>query len=151
MQKEPFIISKKNQDLPSAKTATSYLGKKTYSSSGDYVGTVKDLYFQDDQFIGLLVKGKHLLFIDKIYCEPETVDTLILTIDPITMLKGKLVFDASGKRLGKVTGIERSTVKNTCDHLLVKKNLFTKPRPIPYTDVDVAQKNIILDKAYNEW
>lgn len=148
MKKEVFLLSKRLSTLDSTTKARDYLGKKVFSTSGDGVGRVVDVVLFQDQFVGLMVQGRRLLFVDKDYCEPETVDNIILKIDPITMLKGKLVFDSEGKKMGRVTGFERTGVRNTCEVILVKKNMFKKPVSIPYSAIETSKKNIILNKAY---
>lgn len=148
MKKEPFLLSKRLSTLDNTSTLRSYLGKKVYSTSGDFVGRVVDVIIFQDQFVGLTVQGKRRLFVDKDYCEPETVDNIILKIDPITMLNGKLVFDSEGKKVGRVVGFERTGVRNTCDVIVVKKNVFNKPLSIPYSAIETSKKNIILNKAY---
>ena len=147
---QPFVISPGFKHVETARTAKDYIGKKVYSTSGDYVGRVRDVVFTQGSIAGLIIQGRRKLFIHKDYTQPEIVDAIILTIDPVTHLKGKIVFDSNGRRLGRVKDIERSTVANECDHLLVKRNLFTKPRKIPYGDVAVSKRNIILSKAYGK-
>lgn len=149
-KKQPFIISPGFKSVDKAKTAYNYLGKKVYSTSGDRVGRVKDIVLYQDKVAGLIVKGRGKLFIHKDYVQPETVDAILLTIDPINLLKGKLVFDSDGRKLGKVKDIERNTTANDCDNLVVRKNLFSKPRMISYKDVSVSKRNIILSKAYGK-
>ena len=148
MKKETFLLSKRLSTLDNTSTVHDYLGKRVYSTSGDRVGRVVDVVLFQDQYVGLMVRGRRLLFVDKDYCEPENVDSIILKIDPITMLKGKIVFDSEGKRLGKVVGFERTGVRNTCDVILVRKNVFKKPISIPYSAIETSKKNIILNKAY---
>lgn len=148
MRKEPFLISKRLSTLDKTRSVHDYLGKKVFSTSGDRVGRVVDVVLYDDGYAGIIVRGRRLLYIDKDYCEPETVDSIILRIDPITMLKGKIVFDSEGKRLGRVVGFERTGVRNTCDVIVVRKNLFRKPMTIPYSAIETSKKNIILNKAY---
>ncbi|MBW2982697.1 PRC-barrel domain-containing protein [Candidatus Woesearchaeota archaeon] len=149
-KKEPFIISPGFKQVDKAKTARDYLGKKVYSTSGDRVGRVKDVVYSQDRIAGLIVRGRKMLFVHKDYVQPEIVDAIILTIDPVNMLKGKLVFDSDGRKIGKVKDIERSTTANDCDNLVVKKHLFAKPRKVSYDDVSVSKRNIILSKAYGK-
>ncbi len=149
-QKPPILLSKSVTKLDHTLSVRDYLHKKVYSTSGDYVGKIYDLVLYENQLMGLLVHGRKRLFIDINYCTASAVDSIILKIDPVTMLKGKIVFDSRGKRIGKVSAIERKSVKNECENLLVKKNMFKKPVPIPFTDIEVSKKNIILSKVYKE-
>ena len=71
----------------------------------------------------------------------------MLTIDPVTLLMAKLVYDADGKKLGKVTGIVRAGA-NDFSAILVKKNIFSKPLQIPKQDIATRKTNILLNKLY---
>lgn len=145
MAKTITYLSKKLSDIETATLLRKdYYNKKVYSTSGDYVGRVKDVVLKNNQLAGIIVKGKRKLYIDHDYCTPGTVDSILLNIDPVTMLKGKTVFDAHGKKIGKVHSIKREGIKNDCTALLVKKNIITKPQEIPYNEVDISKKNIIL-------
>lgn len=146
MKKEPFLLAKKLTSLEQTKNTHTYLRKKVYSVSGDPIGRVVDIILENDIFIGIIVKGKKRLFIDKDYCEDHIEDSIMLTIDPVTLLKGKLVIDGEGKRLGKVVGFTRNNVRNSCQEILIKKNIFKKPYAIPFSKVQTAKKNIILKK-----
>ena len=146
--RELFLLSKRLNTIDNTLSVHDYLGKKVYSVSGDYVGRVTDFLLYQDTFAGIIISGTKKVYIDKDYCEAGTVENILLKIDPIILLKGKIVFDSEGKRLGKVVGIERTTVRNNCDSIVIKKNIFSKPVHIPYSEVDTAKKNIILNKAY---
>lgn len=148
MKKQPVMITPHLTNLEGTESAKAYLGKQVYTASGDKAGRIKDLVIKENEVAGLIIKGRHLLFIDKDHCAPGTADTVLLTIDPVVMLKGKFVFDNNGKKLGRVKGIERKSMRNTCEELIVKKNIFTKTLRIPAKDIEVAKKNIILNKSY---
>ncbi|MBD3209179.1 PRC-barrel domain-containing protein [Candidatus Woesearchaeota archaeon] len=142
----PAILSGRLQSLDDTEQATAYLGKRVYSTSGDYVGKVKDVLLKNQALAGLLVKGRRRLFLDKDYCVPGVIDSVILKVDPVTMLRRKLVFDSHGKRIGRVVSVERSSTKNACDAIIVKKHLFAKPRRVASSLIDVSKKSIILNK-----
>lgn len=149
-QKPPILLSKGITKLDHTLSVRDYLHKKVYSTSGDYVGRVYDIVLYEYQLLGLLVRGRKRLFIDINYCTASAVDSIILKVDPVTMLKGKIVFDSRGKRIGKVVAIERKNVKNECENLIVKKNMFKKPVQVPFADIEVSKKNIILSKVFKE-
>lgn len=150
MKKQPTLLTPRFSDLADTVSARHFLGKKVYSTSGDHVGRVHDVVLKNNALAGLLVVGKKLLFIDYEYCTSGAVDGIVLKIDPVTMLKGKIVFDSQGRKLGKVKSIERENNKNYCSKLVVRKGLFSRPRLIPYDEVEVSKKNIILSRAYDE-
>ena len=109
---------------------------------------MRDVIIKNNAVAGLIVKGREKLFIDASYYIAGAADNVLLKIDPVTMLKKKLVFDNNGKKLGRVKSIERKSLRNACDELVVKKNILSKSMRIPFTDVEVSKKNIILNKSY---
>lgn len=127
------------------------IDKKVYSRSGEYVGIVKDIGFSENEFIGIIVRSKSKnILIDKKYFQMNKKDNLVLNIDPITNIKGKLVFDKDGRQLGKIVDIIRKTNSNTFENIIVKESLYSKSIKIPRADIEVMKINIILNKAYNE-
>jgi sporulation protein YlmC with PRC-barrel domain len=147
-KKAPFILSKKTLVLDDTVSVHHYLRKKVYSDSGDRVGRIIDVILKDDTLAGFIIRGREKIYIDKDYCELDSEENILLKIDPITLHKRKIVFDASGKRLGRVVGIERTGVKNEFDSLLVKKHIFATPVHIPASEIETARRNIILNKEY---
>ncbi|MGM5479898.1 MAG: PRC-barrel domain-containing protein [Nanobdellota archaeon] len=129
-----------------------YLGKKVYSKSGDLVGTVSDIILSPKHSLkGLMVKNKKLstIFIGKEYIKDLTPISIMLQIDPVLLLIGKYVFDADGKKLGKVIDLKRETESNTYEAIIIKKKPFSKPETIKKEFIDVAKKNIILSTTHN--
>jgi sporulation protein YlmC with PRC-barrel domain len=142
------IISSKQADLANTKNLVSYINRKVYSKTGNLLGRVKDIILRHDTLIGFEVIGRKKLFIDKEFFESESDNSLMLSIEPITSLFGKHVFDADGKNIGKVKDIERKSNANTFTHLVVRKHFYTKPIKVPKEDIDVSKENIILNKKY---
>lgn len=75
---------------------------------------------------------------------------IILDIDPVIMLIGKEVFDDEGNKIGKVVDLDRKDYDNDYKSIIVKKHFFSKPLSIPKRDIDVIEKNIILNTSYGD-
>ncbi len=143
-RKRTDIISGKVKNLDSLSSLKSYIGKRVYSKNGDLLGHVKDALFKGNVIEGILVKGKRKLFISKEFFEHESDKAFVLSIDPIVSLIGKLVYDSTGKKIGRVVDIKRKTNANTFTELVIKKSIFRRRFTIPKEDISVAKKNIIL-------
>lgn len=146
-KKRVDIISAKVKNLDSLSNLSSYIGKKVYSKKGDFLGHVKDAMFKGNIIQGILIKGRRNMFIGKEFFEHESDKAFVLNIDPVVSLIGKLVFDSTGKRIGKVVDIKRKTNANTFTDLIIKKSFFRRIFSIPKEDISVAKKNIILKEA----
>lgn len=142
------IISSKLGKIEHLKKFSSYIDKKVYSKSGEYLGQVKDLLFRKDCFLGIMLDRKNI-FIGKEFFFKESEKGIILKIEPVTSLIGKQVFDSIGKKVGTVSDIKRKTNSNSYTDLMVKKAIYRKAVSIPKKDVDIAKKNIILKKEYD--
>ena len=146
-KKKPKIISNKLKKIGHLKKFSSYIGKKVYSKSGEYIGKVYDLLFRDSCFLGIMV-DKRDIFIGKEFFRGESDNAIMLKIEPVTSLVGKQVFDAVGKKLGRVSDIKRKSNSNNYTDLWVKKSIYRKSFTVPKKDIEVAKKNIILKKEY---
>jgi len=147
MRKKREIISDKINSIDTAFSIKKYIGKKIFSKSGTYIGKVRDVIMSDYHLLGILVESNIELFIDKKYFASDS-DAIMLSIDPIFNLLHKKVIDSEGRKIGKVKAIERKTKTNNFQSLVVKKNIFKKPILIPFSDIDVMKKNILLKKSY---
>ena len=75
---------------------------------------------------------------------PADIEKVMLTIDSVLLLKGKVVFDSQGKKVGKVVDVIRPTNSNNFTDIVVKEKLWSKPKKIPKEKLAVYKKNIIL-------
>jgi sporulation protein YlmC with PRC-barrel domain len=82
------------------------------------------------------------------YLGDVSEESIVLSIDPVTELVGKKVFDADGRNLGKVVKLNRRSAENDFESLIVKKRIYSKGIVIPKKEIDTAKKNIILNKVY---
>lgn len=137
------------KDISKMEGFRSYIGKAVISKSGDSVGKIYDIAFSKSTMEGVVVVRKlSKFFIDKKFLNAVSDKTVMLSINPVVMLLGKQVFDADGKKLGKVAGLARKGSTNNFDALIVKKNLYSKQFKVPKADIKVSKKNIILNKVY---
>lgn len=139
------ILSTKVQVIEQMDFFSRYIGKKVFSQSGEHVGIVKDVIFDKGSHKGFLLSGN--LFIDKEYFNKDFDHAMMLQIEPVTNIIGKLVYDVEGKKIGKVKDIERLNNSNDYKALLVKKYVFSKPLVIEKNKVSITKKNVILNVA----
>ena len=148
-KKKPSLefISDRINTLDASLTAKYYLGKQVLSRSGEKVGRVTDVVIHRHTFTGLLIKK---LFIDSQFIQSVADDAVMLSIEPVVLMRGKTVFDADGREIGKVREVVRRHTGNDYESLIVKKGLFRKPITVPKAHVKTAAKNIILNTSYGQ-
>ena len=148
MAKKIEIISKKLKTLDKSKHLLSYINKKVYSKSGEVVGNIYDVLLDKGRFSGFLVGGKRKMFIGKEFIESESAKALVLNMDPVFNMIGKLVYDGAGKKIGNVSGVNRKSNANVYSEIMVKTSLVKRSTPVSREDVGIAKKSIILKKAH---
>jgi len=139
------IISKKG--IKQNFQLSSIVGKQVIAENGEVVGKVKDIAFSANKVVGVYM-GRALgssVLIDQDHIREFNADSVILKINPVTALIGKLVFDKDGKKLGKITQLVRTDHKNDFTDILVKKNPVSGAIKIPKKNLSVISKNVILD------
>lgn len=146
--KDPILVSEKVQSVSDTRLVSAYKGRKVFSKNGELLGWVKDVLLKGNSLCGFLVRGKLPLIIGKEFIATDTVEALLLSIDPVPFLVKKQVFDAKGKMLGTVSSLDRKTSDNDFTSLIVKKRFYSKPIVIPKERIDVSEKNIILKKSW---
>lgn len=148
LKKKIKSISTKKKSISAMEGSRSYISKKVISKSGNYVGKVYDTVFAGNILTGIVVMRRlSRIFIDKEFFKVSD-DAVMLSIDPVISLQGKRVFDADGKKIGKVSKVIRKGNSNTLEAIMVKKNIYSKAVKVSKTDIDVSKKNIILKKVY---
>jgi sporulation protein YlmC with PRC-barrel domain len=144
------ILSTKRSSIEDSQGSNFFLGKKILAHSGYQIGTVKDLVITGNTLLGILTKMKKRVFIDMEYVAGASDDAIMLSIDPIFDIIGKQVFDAEGKRIGKVISLERKNNANNFTALIVKKNIIRKAVSIPKGDIQTVKDNILLKTVFQE-
>lgn len=139
------IISNNIQDLEGFNDANTFMDKKVVSKSGAKIGSVSNIIISNYAIKAIKI-GKRVV-IDKEFISEISDAAVMLSIDPITELVGKRVFDSEGRILGKVIKLVRNNNRNDYSELLIRKSIFRKPLVVPGSYVDVSERNIILKKA----
>lgn len=123
--------------------------KKVLSKNGEVVGKVKDIVINNSAIQGVIVRKRfRQFFIDLSYIQDLYSDSVLLNIDPAIRYLGMQVFDDEGRKLGKVTDINQKNTTNTIESIVVRKNIFSKLLVIPTSEIEVSEKNIILNRTY---
>jgi sporulation protein YlmC with PRC-barrel domain len=149
--KNIFSISKDVEKPELLKSLKSYLGRNVVSKSGESIGFIKDVLYENDSIKGFIIgKWGVKLFIEKEFISAESDKFIMLSIDPVTLYIGKKVFDGDGEYLGKVVDLIRPDTKNNITELIVRKNIFSRKILIKKNDIEVGKKNIILKVTYDE-
>jgi len=150
-RKKPIeMISPKDSSILKFESVRKYFKKKVVSKSGEPIGKVKDVLFTDKEGVKGIVISRKLFkkfYLDRSYFS-EVQDKIMLSINPVILQVGKLVFDADGKKLGKVVRVERKDKTNNFHALAIKKKIYSKAKEVPKSEIDVMKKNIILKKVY---
>jgi len=142
------IISQTDRNILKFESIIDYIGKKVVSKSGKTIGTIRDVLFTEKGVKGFIIHR----FFTRFYIDNAYFNTIgkqaMLSINPAILLAGKVVFDADGKRLGKVVNVNRKNKSNDFESITVKKRFFLKGIDIPKSEIDIMKNNIILNKAY---
>jgi ribosomal 30S subunit maturation factor RimM len=139
------IISPKKEPVATIQGVTKILGRKVLSKTGDVVGKIVEIVPEGKEISGIVSKkGFKKTFIDMQYIADLYTNSIMLNIDPATRYEGMQVFDATGKKLGKVVEVHRTTATNSYNALYIKKNMFSKRKKMDSAKVESAHKNIIL-------
>ncbi len=88
-------------------------------------------------------------YVGRTYIEKISAASIILTIQPLMLLKGKRVVDAEGKVLGKIKEIARNGDANVLKSIIVK-HFFKKEFSLPASAIESAGKSVLLKKSYGE-
>lgn len=140
-----YIASKQYTELDSV---SAMLGRKVYGSSGTYAGKVQDILLNNNRAVAMLIKrGFTKCIISTEFISAESTKTLMLTIDPVILHIGKVVYDKEGRKLGKVVDIIKKG-ENSIKEIIVRQNIFRKQLVIPGSEIAVSKANIILKRAY---
>ena len=124
------------------------IGKKVLASNGEVIGHVSDIAYDMHKILGIyVVGGGQKVLIGRENIGQLNTDSILLKINPVTKLLGKVVFDSNGKKVGKVTKFVRSSTENDFLELWVKRTPFSKHRKIPKLDIEIIGKTIILNKT----
>lgn len=129
-------------------TSDDILGKDVIDSMGETLGVVEKVFIggKELDFAGIAVdKGlfSQGLCIGKAYIDRVTEYAVILNTSILFELKGKLVFDSEGKKLGSVKQVITVESKNALESLEIKTGVGSSII-VPARFVFSIEENIIL-------
>lgn len=126
------------------------LGVRVLSKSGENIGVVKDVRYglRSMGIKGILTKHpfKGFLYIGSGYIEIISDESIILSIDPATLLIDKRVITHQGKVIGKVKKVDRVRNTNAISKIHVKRFLH-KAFVIKPLDIEKNGDSIILKEG----
>lgn len=125
------------KELESSITSDDVLGKEVIDAKGEFLGVVESLFIDPETVEvagiaidkGLLKKG---LIIGKSYIKNIAPHAVFLNIQPAYNLKGMIVFDSEGKKIGAVREVQIHGTKNEIENLVVKSSLGEITIPAEY-------------------
>ena len=123
------------------------------SRNGEIIGNVREIRVKSFDVEGIVISKHFSLnheFIDKQFIKVFNENEVLLNINPVTSLKGRSVYDSSGRNLGKVRKVLRDNNKNDFRSIVVKGKFFSKPILVEKSSIDIMKKNIILNVEYEK-
>ena len=139
-------------------TSEDILGKEVIDAEGAFIGVAEKVFIDPKflDFIGISVdKGliRSGLTIGKSYIDKIADHAIFLKIRVVYDIKGKLVFDKDGKKVGTVSSIDLCGGKNKIKNIYVKPNffLFSFKNKIVISEEYIANigDNVILNVTIN--
>ncbi|MFC1648600.1 hypothetical protein ACFL1B_04030 [Nanoarchaeota archaeon] len=134
-------------------TMNKIMGSQVLSSKGLVVGKVTQMRINPKnlELEGILVKRgsfKKPLFIGKTYFKSLSSESIILSIEPSVLFKGKKVLSNDGQFLGRLKAVNRKIQTNEIDSIVVKST-FRKPQIILSQYIDSTGSSVILKDSYH--
>ena len=131
--------------ISKAITSEDILGKDVIDAEGAFIGVAEKVFIDPKflDFIGISIdKGliRSGLTIGKSYIDRIADHAIFLKIRVVYDIKGKLVFDKDGKKVGTVSSIDLCGEKNKI------KNIYVKPYSILFSFKD----KIVIPEDYIE-
>ncbi|WCL49454.1 hypothetical protein [Leptospira sp. GIMC2001] len=122
------------------------------SKSGEKAGRLIGFSFRGTKIISFQVYYKfRIVDLDAKYLRNwdsmNKKSVIILDIDPIYLLKGRSVYDESGKKIGRVVKVDQVGYYNEFDSLFVKNRFFLPSIQISKNKISVLKKNILLNSS----
>lgn len=144
----PAVITAGKKNIHEMETIRSYIGRRVISKSGDYAGKVFDIAVDRGRVAAFLVRrGISMAWIGSEFVADSSRKSVMLSIDPATMLRGKVVFDSDGRRVGKVKMVVRKGLTNSIESIAVKRKFYSRAVRFKKSDIEVMKKNVILNRA----
>lgn len=142
-------------DLGKTLTSDDILGKDVIGADGAFIGIIEKIHLdpQSLEFIGISIdKGflKKGLALGRDYISKVTPHAVFLTINPALNLRGMTVFDAEGRKLGKISEVRLYGAKNRLRGVMVRPAPLRKAFFLPASVVGTVGYNLVLNKKASE-
>lgn len=140
-------ISGKN--LEKTISSDDLLGKNVIDKSGEIIGVSEKILIDPDalELIGLEVdKGflKKGLTISRQYIEKVTPHAIFLKIRVAYEIKGLIVFDRNGSKIGTVSKVNLHGQRNSIKSITINKSILSKELEVTSDQIETIGENIIL-------
>lgn len=143
-------IIKDKSLMDQTRSVKDILGVRVLSKSGEKIGVVKDVRYGPKSMgiKGILTKHpyKGPLYIGSDYIGIISDESIILAIDPATLIMNKKVVTYQGKVIGRIKKIERVGNTNLISKIHVKRFLH-KAFVIKPSDIEKSGDSIILKEG----
>lgn len=144
------IIGPKGTKIEKYDFLVNLIGKKVIAKNGEVIGRVGDVAIKDYDIKGVFCKSAAFgrVYIDKSHFEAFSTNAIVLKIDPVILLKGKLVFDSSGRKIGTVKDVNRDDTTNKFKSIEVRGKIYKRKVTIKASQIATMKKNVILKGKY---
>jgi sporulation protein YlmC with PRC-barrel domain len=128
---------------------TAIKGNRVLAPNGDNIGEIDSLYIHPRtlQLHGLKVsKGifKTDYYVSRGNIEYITKDAAMLRVTPVEEFKGLVVFDAEGKRVGKVKEIRTHGRSNEIDKVVIDRGMIRKDLVVDMEEIAGIGRSVLL-------
>ena len=149
---EAFV--EKADDYVKTRGTYEIIGKRVITPAGVVVGLVKEirLNLETNECEGILVarRFKQPYYICKTYMDRITAKAVLLSIEPVTLLAGRAVISADGKRIGTVKSIERIGDANKVKSIVAGLG-WRRTASIDASEIDKYGVSIILKSTFSDY
>lgn len=132
-------------------TSDDILGKDVLDLDGEFIGIIQKLHIDKTtkKIVGITIDEGFMkpdLFVGIEHVKTFGVDSVFLSMSPNQKFTGLSVFDANGKKLGRVKSVDISTKSHKINSIEVVQN--TKKFRIYAKDIDKIGYNVILKSDF---
>jgi sporulation protein YlmC with PRC-barrel domain len=154
-EKDMFVIKHKSKPLEKTVEVSKIIGKNVISKDGKRLGTIENVHIHPTNLTveGIRVKRGMLQtddYIGKGYIQSLTESGAVLKILPVKDMMGLVVYDANGKKIGKIKAITRSKKTNSIVSFSVERGFMKDDAQFSGDDIKEVGKGVILRVVFKE-
>jgi len=146
------LVKRKEADLEQTLNLRKLTGKRVLSEGGSIVGYVSEIRINPKGFEleGIVVERRfeYPIYIGKSYFSTLSNYSVILNTELSILIKGRKVLTINGKKLGRVTQVNRKGTTNEIESIIVS-SLFRKYQ-IPISEIKQMGDSILIKCSYND-